>query len=506
MNLSDLFAIPTQRTHTKVALSSTPIGGAETDYTYADLWLRAEKVAAFLQKKGIGKGDRVAFYVGNRPEFLIVYLALLRLGAVMVPINLRYRRGEIAPLLADSTPKLMVTEAAQLPILQGLNLENLPFETTLVVERLAEWEADPAGVVWPTVDGDDPAMIIYTSGTTGRSKGAVISHNNVLATVTGLLAAWAWQADDVLLLTLPLFHVHGLVVGLHCALAAGATTLLRPKFEGEATLAELLGSGAAKPTLFFAVPTIYVRLVQMLGEGGGSPDLSHMRLFCSGSAPLAPETHQAFHALTGHTILERYGMTETGMNFSNPYAGPRLPGTVGTPLPGVSMRIVDKSNRDLAAGEEGELLLRGGNVFDGYWQAPEKTASSFSLDPSGRRWFHTGDLARLDPETGYLTLLGRSHELIISGGFNIYPREIEEMLAAYPGIAEAAVVGRPHVDWGEVPVAYVVCAGPLDEAGLIAHCRRELASFKVPQAFHVIDELPRNAMGKIQKHLLPKEG
>ncbi len=198
-------------------------------------------------------------------------------------------------------------------------------------------------------------------------------------------------------------------------------------------------------------------------------------------------------------------MTETGMNFSNPYAGPRLPGTVGTPLPGVSMRIVDRNNQDLPAGEEGELLLRGGNVFDGYWQAPEKTATSFSLDPSGRRWFHTGDLARLDPETGYLTLLGRRHELIISGGFNIYPREIEEMLAAYPGILEAAVVGRPHAEWGEVPVAYVVCAGALDEAGLIAHCRRELASFKVPQGFHVIDELPRNAMGKIQKHLLPKE-
>ncbi len=271
MNLSDLFAIPTQRTPTKTALSYTPPGGAEMHLSYADLWLRAEKVAAFLQKKGIGKGDRVAFYLGNRPEFLIVYLALLRLGAVMVPINLRYRRGEIAPLLADSTPKLMVTEAAQLPILQGLNLDNLPFETTLVVEQLAEWEADPAGVVWPTVDGDDAAMIIYTSGTTGRSKGAVISHNNVLATVTGLLAAWAWQADDVLLLVLPLFHVHGLVVGLHCALAAGATTILRPKFAGEETLAELTGAGALRPTLFFAVPTVYVRLVQMLADARRHP-------------------------------------------------------------------------------------------------------------------------------------------------------------------------------------------------------------------------------------------
>lgn len=505
MNLVDLFKIPRDRTPDKIALQYTTPAGKEATLTYAELFARADRVAAYLNAWGLQKGDRVAFYLGNRPEFLIAYLALLRLGAVMVPINLRYRRGEIAPLLADCTPRLMVTEAAQLPILQGLDLDNLPFETTLVVEKLAEWEADPAEALWPTVAGDDAAMIIYTSGTTGRSKGAVISHNNVLATVTGLLAAWAWQADDVLLLVLPLFHVHGLVVGLHCALAAGATTILRPKFAGDETLAELAGADSLRPTLFFAVPTVYVRLVQMLEEAAAPVDLGSMRLFCSGSAPLSPETHQAFHRLTGHTILERYGMTETGMNFSNPYAGPRRPGTVGTPLPGVSMRIVDNSNQDLPAGEEGELLLRGSNVFDGYWQAPEKTATSFSHDAAGRRWFHTGDLARLDPETGYLTLLGRRHELIISGGFNIYPREIEEMLAAYPGIAEAAVVGRPHAEWGEVPVAYVVCTAPLDESALIAHCRAELASFKVPARFHTVGELPRNAMGKIQKHLLPQD-
>src|SRR5690606_23524062 len=227
-----------------------------------------------------------------------------------------------------------------------------------------------------------------------------------------------------------------------------------------------------------------------------------MRLFCSGSAPLAAETHQEFARLTGHTILERYGMTETGMNLSNPYAGPRVPGSVGLPLPGVSMRIVDTNGWDVAPCEEGELLVRGSNVFSGYWNAPEKTAESFSHDASGQQWFHTGDLARQDPQTGYVTLLGRRHELIISGGFNIYPREIEEALATFPGIAEAAVVGRAHAEWGEVPVAYVVCSAELDEDGVVAFCREQLASFKVPAAFIRVDELPRNAMGKLQKHLL----
>ncbi|MEZ4614135.1 MAG: AMP-binding protein [Caldilineaceae bacterium] len=471
---------------------------AQQNISYEQLYAAADQLAAGLQQWGLQKGDRVAFYIGSRPELVIAYLAVVRLGAIVVPINLRYRRLEIGNILSDCTPRLLITETDQLPFLNDVGEPLTTVEATLLAEDFPQWQAQNATLAPPIVTADDLALIIYTSGTTGRSKGAMISHNNVIATVTGLLAAWAWEPQDKLLLCLPLFHTHGLIVGLHCALAAGATVLLRARYEDEVILGDLLHG---EPTLFFAVPTIYVRLVEAL-RATSTRDLSHMRLFCSGSAPLAAETHVAFQELTGHTILERYGMTETGMNLSNHYAGPRLAGTVGTPLPGVSMRIVDTENQDVPAGTEGELLVRGSNVFSGYWNAPEKTAESFSHDALGQRWFHTGDLARADAETGFVTLLGRRHELIISGGFNIYPREIEEMLTTYPGISEAAVIGQPHPEWGEVPVAYLVCTTAIDHDQLTHHCRALLASFKVPKAFHTVDELPRNAMGKLQKHLL----
>ncbi|MCX6050497.1 MAG: AMP-binding protein [Chloroflexi bacterium] len=453
---------------------------------------------AGLQKWGLQKGDRVAFFLSNCPEFLIAYLAVIRLGAIMVPINLRYRRLELGHILSDCTPRLLFTERPQLGFLDDIGAEKQSLEAILLVEELAQWQADATSLQAPLVEANDLALVMYTSGTTGRSKGAMITHNNVITTVTGLLAAWAWEQNDRLLLCLPLFHVHGLIVGAHCALAAGATILLRAGFEATKTTAELL-SGAAN--VFFAVPTIYVRLIDELRHTANR-DFAHMRLFCSGSAPLAPETHTAFYELTGHTILERYGMTETGMNLSNAYAGARVAGSVGTPLPGVSMRIVDGKNQDVAPGEEGELLVCGGNVFSGYWLAPEKTAASFSHDSLGHQWFHTGDLARQDPQTGYVTLLGRRHELIISGGFNIYPREIEELLTTYPGVAEAAVIGVPHAEWGEVPAAFLVCTAVVDPAELITYCKQQLASFKVPRQITTVDVLPRNAMGKLQKHLL----
>jgi malonyl-CoA/methylmalonyl-CoA synthetase len=500
MNLFDLFSIPLQRSPEQPALHFRSERG-ECTYTYRQLFASVERLASGLQAWGLRRGDRVAFFAGNSPEFVIAYLAVIRLGAIMTPINLRYRRLELGHILADATPRLIVTEAGLQPLLDELGAESASVEATLLVDECERWMGDPADLRPPLVTGDDLALIMYTSGTTGRSKGAMISHNNVLATVTGLLAAWAWQPADRLLLTLPLFHTHGLVVGLHCALAAGATTLLRPHFDA-AAVDELL---AGAPTLFFAVPTIYVRLVEELRKRS-IIDLGHMRLFCSGSAPLAPETFSAFQELTGRTILERYGMTETGMNLSNPYAGPRIAGSVGTPLPGVSMRIVGVTEsgalRDVAPGEEGELLVRGGNVFSGYWNAPEKTADSFSHDEIGQQWFHTGDLARQDTMTGYVTLLGRRHELIISGGFNIYPREIEEMLLTFPGVKEAAVVGMKHSEWGEVPAAYLVCDGTLDQDALLLYCRSQLASFKVPKMIHLVDVLPRNAMGKVQKNLL----
>ncbi len=498
MNLHDLFAIPKHRSPDKIAIHALDATPAPTSLTFADLYAAVDRVAAGLQQWGLRKGDRVAFFINSRPELIIAYLAVIRLGAVVVPINLRYRRLEIGHILTDCTPRLLVTESAQLPILDEVGADKASVEALLLAEEFDRWQAPADQVQLPLVESDDLALIIYTSGTTGRSKGAMITHNNVIATVTGLLAAWAWQPQDKLLLCLPLFHTHGLIVGLHCALAAGATVLLRTQFEAKTILADLL---SGEPTLFFAVPTIYVRLVEELKQQP-QPDFSHLRLFCSGSAPLAAETFVAFQELTGHTILERYGMTETGMNLSNPYIGERIAGSVGTPLPGVSMRIVDHKGVDVPVGGEGELLVRGGNVFSAYWNAPEKTAASFSHDALGQQWFHTGDLARQDPQNGYVTLLGRRHELIISGGFNIYPREIEEMLTTYPGIAEAAVIGAPHPEWGEVPVAYLVCTAEIDQEDLVRYCRSQLASFKVPRAIHHVEALPRNAMGKLQKNLL----
>ena len=496
MDLHGLFAISLRRAPEKPALRFP-----EGVLSYRELFGRADRLAAGFAARGLRKGDRVAFYLGNRPEFVIAWLAVIRLGAVLVPINLAYRRREIAHMLADAEPRFLVMERDGLAVLNELE-EGVRLGVSVVLaEELEDWEGDAVGL-HPLVDGSDPAMLLYTSGTTGRSKGAVITHDNVLATVTGLLAAWAWEPDDALLLSLPLFHTHGLVVGLHCALAAGATVLLRRRFDAAGTVSDLL---TGDPTLFFGVPTMYVRLVEELrtrGDRGERLDLSRLRLFCSGSAPLSPETFAAFRELTGHDILERYGMTETGMNLSNPYAGKRTPGTVGMPLPGVSISIVDLEGADVPAGGEGELLVMGSNVFSGYWRAPEKTAESFLHDDLGRRWFRTGDLARRDPETGFITLLGRRTELILSGGFNVYPREIEEVLAAFPGVKEAAVVGRTHPEWGEVPVAFLVADTNVDPDELIAFCKGQMAGFKVPREVRFVEALPRNALGKVEKHRL----
>ncbi len=544
MNLYDLFAIAGRRSPGKAALrmpvrhaegeggvagagAATPAAAIPAiEWSYGELLARAEGVAAALRRRGIGPGDRVACLLGNGPELVLLHLALLRLGAILVPINLAYRRREIGHILADAAPRLLVVEAAQRAVLDEVSAaERASLEAVLDAPELRRWsdvEPDPTtfdesaagggpgaarapeapeAPQAPAPGGDDLAVLLYTSGTTGTSKGAMISHNNVLATVTGLLAAWSWGAGDVLLLALPLFHVHGLIVGLDCALAAGATLELRRRFDPAAAAGEL-ASGAV--TVFFGVPTVYVRLVEEMRRRGAAPAAySGVRLFCSGSAPLAPETFAAFRELAGQAILERYGMTECGMILSNPYLGPRQPGQVGTPLPGVSVRLVDEDGRDLPAGAEGELLVRGANVFGGYWQAPEKTAASFVRDAAGRRWFRTGDLARQDARTGAFTLLGRRHELIISGGFNIYPREVEETLLAFPGVREAAVVGRPHAEWGEVPIAYLVAEPALEPPALLAYCKRQLAAFKVPREVRLLDALPRNALGKLQKHLLP---
>ncbi|HEX2253569.1 MAG TPA: AMP-binding protein [Thermoanaerobaculia bacterium] len=512
MNLLDLLAIPRARRPHHPALRTRRADGSWQELTSAQLHARGEALAARLAAEGLARGERLALYLPNGPELVLAYLAALRLGAVVLAMNLAYRAPEVAHLLADAEPRLLLTDAAGREHLAPL-LAGPAAPRVLLAEEVASpgapAAAAPAPGLHPPVDGGEPALLLYTSGTTGRSKGAVLTHDNLLATVTGLLAAWGWRDDDRLLLALPLFHVHGLVVGLTTALAAGATVVLHERFDAAAVLDGLAPGGA---TLFFGVPTMYVRLVDALRSPGlrdaGAPaarPLSGVRLFASGSAPLAPETFAAFRQLTGHAILERYGMSETGITLSNPLAGERRPGTVGTPLPGVSVRIVDEDGGDVAPGSEGELVVRGSNVFAGYWRDPEKTAASFLTAPDGRRWFRTGDLARRDPGTGHVTLLGRRHDLVISAGFNVYPREVEEVLCAHPAVAEAAVTGMPDRDRGEVPAAWVVAADPaerLDPAALAAWCTDRLASFKIPRRIRQVEALPRNALGKVQKHRL----
>lgn len=502
MNLLDLLEIQCLERPDAIAVHSPGAG----ESSYRALSDAADRAARDLAERGLGPGDRVAFLAENRLDLIPAWLAVLRLGGIAVPVNPAYRARELAHVLADAEPKLVITDPRGVTLLGELAPHgHSPTAEPLVLPLSASSAPLPRSLRGG--NGSDPALLVYTSGTTGKSKGAVLTHDNLLATVTGLLAAWAWRPADVLLLTLPLFHVHGLVVGLFTALAAGARVELRRRFDAAAVARELAGgvdSGAAAPTLFFGVPTMYVRLASELGRLDDRSGLARMRLFASGSAPLAAETFHAFRELTGHAILERYGMSEAGMILSNPYAGPRLPGTVGTPLPGVSVRIVvPETAEDVAPGAPGELLVRGSNVFPGYWRDPETTAASFVADADGRRWFRTGDLGRCDPETGAVTLLGRRHELVLRGGYNVYPREVEEVLEGHPGVQEAAVAGRPDPEWGEVPVAWVVPteAAPRAEE-ILAWCRERLAPFKVPAEIRVVEALPRNALGKVEKHRL----
>ena len=496
MNLPTLLRIPLHQTPNKCALEFAAEDGVRS-WTYAELHRQAAGFAAWLLAQGLARGERVMIMAANSDRFVVACLAVWQTGAILVPVNTRYRKSELAHIVGDCQPALILADApctghlADVPEIDRYRIPVHGLKTDGAAHQ-------PANL--PPLSGDDTCMLLYTSGTTGRCKGAMLSHNNMVATVTGLLAAWAWRPDDVLLLTLPLFHIHGLQVGLICALAAGATVLLRRSFDAEATIGEL---AQARASLFFGVPTMYYRLIRAL-EAGPPAQFPRMRLFCSGSGPLAAEDHRTFERLTGHVILERYGMTETGMNFSNPLAGPRIPGSVGLPLPGVSARVVDADDRSVPPGTEGWLLVRGSNVFRGYWNNPEATAAGFVPDEHGRLWFRTGDMAVLDPDSHYLTLLGRGHELIICGGINVYPREIEEILIACEGVREAAVVGRADPEWGQVPVAFLVADRPVDTGSLIDHCRSHLASFKAPRDCHFVEALPRNALGKIQKFALPE--
>ena len=444
-------------------------------------------MASLLAARGLEKGDRLCVYLANCLEYIDLYLAATRLGVIFVPVNVLYRDREIRHILHDAEPKALITTAAQTEF-----IPDPPTPIWLLEDLRAELPNQPTTRTINVTDGDTPAAIVYTSGTTGTSKGAVLTHNNFVVNAVNLLTVWQFTPADRLLLTLPLFHVHGLGNGIHCWLASGCLLRLTERFAHDQA-AEWMRD--FQPTVFFGVPTMYVRMLEWPTETAAEVGRS-MRLYVSGSAPLPAQTHEEFRAKFGHTILERYGMSETLMNITNPYIGERRPGSVGLPMPGVSVKNADLDGNPVADGEVGELYLKGPNLFAGYWRRAEATEQAYRDG-----WFRTGDIAVRSPD-GYYTLQGRRSDLIISGGFNIYPREIEEFLAEQPGVVEVAVAATADPRRGEVPVAYIV--GTCDTAALEEACRANLASFKIPRAFLQIDKLPRTALGKIQKHLLPK--
>jgi malonyl-CoA/methylmalonyl-CoA synthetase len=462
-------------------------------WTYEQLRDRAETFAAALRSWGFRPGERVALYKGNSPDFLAAYLGMHLARGVVVPVNTQYRQAELRHIFDDAGVRLCLTDEERRPELERAR-EDLP-ELEAVIEAGEELEdfLDAAGAYEPEPPhGGDLAVIAYTSGTTGRSKGAMLLHSNLAANAEAICEAWRWTSEDHLLLTLPLFHTHGLMVGAHGTFFAGASAELWRKFDA-ARVYEALLEGSY--TMFFGVPTMYTRLIQEAKSRDERPRL--LRLYVSGSAALSPNAFEEFERLFGERILERYGMTETGMNLTNPYEGERRPGTVGKPFPGQEARVVDLDSRGpLPAGEVGEIEVRGPHVFVGYRNRPDATEEVFDEDG----WFGTDDLGSVS-EDGYFTITGRAKELIISGGYNVYPREVEEVLEGCPGVAEVAVVGLPDEEFGEQVAAAVVRDDPgLTEQGVKDFLQDELAGYKKPRQISFVDELPRNALGKVLKH------
>jgi len=485
------------REHPHRVFLRTPDG---RELTYASLQEQCSRFAGALARMGVAPGDRVAARVEKSPEAVLLYIACLRMGAVFVPINTASSPNELEHLLRDSAPRVAVVPPAEreglTPLIEQAGVrqvETLARGSDGSISQLAEL-ASSAESVLPRLDAQSVAALVYTSGTTGRPKGAMLTRANLASNATVLAKAWRFDGNDVLLHVLPLFHVHGLFAAINTVLASTASILLLPKFDARAVLKHL-----ADVTVFMGVPTHYIRLLQ---EGGlDRAATARMRLFVSGSAPLSVETHREFLARTGHSILERYGMTETLFNTSNPYEGPRVPGSVGPPLPGVGVRITHAESGDVEHEPDviGTLEIRGPNVFAGYWRDPDKTRSEFTADG----WFKTGDLARIDAR-GYVHIVGRVKDLVISGGYNVYPKEVETELEALPGVAESAVFGVPHPDFGEgVSAAVVLKTGTeLAEGEIIDALRARLAPYKLPKRIVFLSELPRNAMGKVCKDVL----
>ncbi|MFS8047780.1 malonate--CoA ligase [Rhizobium sp. BR 314] len=472
----------------------TPDGGR---LSYADMFDRSGRLAAAICELGVLPGDRVAVQVEKSPDALMLYLACLRAGAVYLPLNTAYTLKELDYFVGDAEPKLIVVSSRSLEgahaIASAYGAHVATLDETGGGSLLDLARTKKANFADVNRDGDDLAAILYTSGTTGRSKGAMLTHNNLLSNAVTLRRSWRFTSADRLIHALPIFHTHGLFVATNVTLLAGASMYLLPKFDPHEVL-QLMPAAS----VMMGVPTFYVRLLQHPGLTRTAT--TGMRLFVSGSAPLLAETHRSFHEKTGHAILERYGMTETNMNTSNPYVGDRIAGTVGFPLDGVEVRITDPdSGRTLASEETGMIEVKGPNVFKGYWRMPEKTAAEFRADG----FFITGDLGKID-ERGYLHIVGRGKDLVISGGYNIYPKEIETEIDSLPGVVESAVIGVPHPDFGEGVTAIVVADKDvgLDEQTILDGLVDRLARYKQPKRVIFVDELPRNTMGKVQKNLL----
>lgn len=467
-----------------------------TVFSWADLERVTARYSGLMADLGLTKGDRVAVQTEKSPQSLFLYLACLRSGLIFLPMNTAYQAEEVDYLTANAEPRLIVCRPEDMESIRAIaQARAVPHVLTMdaaggggFTEAAASRPADFAPV---TCSAEDVACILYTSGTTGRPKGAMLTHRNLSANAQALIAAWGIGVEDVLLHALPIFHAHGLFVACNTTLLAGARMIWLAKFDADAVLDNL-----GRATTFMGVPTFYTRLL-------ANPRLTtdacrHMRLFISGSAPLLEETFRAFRERTGFTILERYGMTETGMNTSNPLNGERRPGSVGLPLPGVSARIVGDDGRARTTGEVGVIQVKGDNVFSGYWRMPEKTAEDFTQDG----WFVTGDVGRIDAD-GYVHIVGRAKDLIISGGFNVYPKEVEGVIDRLDGVAESAVIGVPHPDFGEAVIAVVKrTSSGLTEAAVIGAVKARIANYKVPKRVHFVEELPRNAMGKVQKNIL----
>ena len=465
--------------------------------SYAALWHNAERVAGALVALGVQPGDRVAIQAEKSCSVLELYLGTILAGAIHLPLNTAYTPAEVGYFLTDASPRIFICDPAKQADLSQV-AQSAGVETVLTLDAEGNGSLTQSVQAAAPIDkpvpraADDLAAFLYTSGTTGRSKGAMLTHGNLASNAETLCDLWQFSRDDVLIHALPLFHTHGLFVAINMTLVAGSSILLHRSFDADAIIADF-----PRATVLMGVPTFYTRLL-------AHPGLNHdaaatMRLFVSGSAPMLTDTHHAWQSRTGHIVLERYGMTETYMNTSNPSSGTRKPGTVGLPLAGVELRLTDADGNVVPQGEIGGVEVRGPNLFKGYWNMPEKTAAE--IRPDG--WFITGDMGQLDSD-GYLTIVGRSKDLIISGGYNIYPKEIETLIDAIDGVVESAAFGIPHPDFGESVAVAIVCEpnAKITDETILKVLSTDLARFKLPRQFHFLDSLPRNTMGKVQKNIL----